>query len=1313
MPAEYLHTLQFKAAPGFSGMFQIEVQALTKDYGDDETPLDVPIEAISGEAWLQNILIEPRAGVVSADFDRRVTGPEGKSMALNIRPKTSDPEEDFDVTLSGIPNGAVIHYDSEALMVVDGSVTIEDFDPDVELTITPPEMDNNDFVLDVAITSKDILWLTDDKGKALDGFGSDFEPPTETDGGSYTWDEDAQAWYIEHTDADFSQTITIAPKGVADGAEVDFADGITWDENAGENGLATGYTTTEEDAEDNGIALGDLFTGVSLVDDDGSETVSYTLILPEGITLSEGRALGNGQWSLSESQLPSAKLITPENFKGTLEFTFRTVTTEDDGHSKTEDWPISLTVTPTPEATINRSATGDEDTYLELGFNIQHRNGDTDEELTAVWIDFTTIHSEITLYYDNDGEMVELTSGMDLSVLDGVEWDDSELKLTGDAIGNIHARGSENWHSDGSVTGFRVRYEITDYVTDEEGNPISGFDPVTDDFGPEDYEITIEPVTDQVTLGALDDIELTSAGTTSIQLTIGNEDEDYDGSEQLTRIILDDVPEGVVVVGTSEYSVDYIGGGSWVLIPTESAGNFDGELTLGIQLQVHGRAGGLDDHRISVTVVSEDASNGEESRASTELGLTTIFDGGEPDNPARIEQWEQTDFEPTEYTFFTLGEAIDAGIDADGVAESGFTVTLTDLPEGTVVTGMTETTLADGTKVWSASSTGDNAALQDLLDSITVTPPPNYNRNKNGEEEFEPFEYNATLTTHTPSGGRDQREITVDQEVIPVTDDATIAIEAPAVSEGEPVEIGITVDNKADAPTWELVDGKVYLQLDTTDVGAGTLTYGDQTLVLQADPDGLGDDHYVIEVGDDWQPGDTLELEFTPDNVHARGELGIEVTVTGTETDGGLKTTTNDTVAAIIDPKNDGYDFTVGTPDDDDNYIVTGEENAGGAGNAIALPVSGNGLVDAANESVHTVLLRGVPNDFLVYVDGEELSLDMATNAGSSDGTNTWLIDPDNLNYIAILPPQHWSGTVEGLELVVMSGEVQPPREDKVPFDLVVEPVADGITLDPNPSFGTEGQFIAFNLNADFIDARQASEDGSEHPDESTETATLQIEGLGEHTAFYIGDIGDIGDTLIGVEGDDYTVERGDDGIYTITGLSQSDLGNLGFVQAADDIADTLRVRGQTVESANEHESGWSDWADIETTINVQFATGTDDELLWTGSPIDARGGDDTIQMRFAEELTGEELNAQLDNIEAISMEGFGENKITALTAEDVLGMTDERNELTILGDDNDTVELSNEWAKGDTTDGVITYTYTGVHDDQTVTLKIEEALIE
>src|SRR5699024_5813768 len=105
--------------------------------------------------------------------------------------------------------------------------------------------------------------------------------------------------------------------------------------------------------------------------------------------------------------------------------------------------------------------------------------------------------------------------------------------------------------------------------------------------------------------------------------------------------------------------------------------------------------------------------------------------------------------------------------------------------------------------------------------------------------------------------------------------------------------------------------------------------------------------------------------------------------------------------------------------------------------------------------------------------------------------------------------------------------------------------------------------------------------------------------------------------------------------------------------------------------------------------------------------------GDDTIQLRFGEDVSSSDLAANLKNIEKIDLSIDGENKIEGLSIDDVLSMTDDRNVLEIFGDSEDSVTLDGDWGTG-TVDGNYTvYTgYTGANEDVLVTLKVSSDII-
>src|SRR5690606_36830132 len=102
-------------------------------------------------------------------------------------------------------------------------------------------------------------------------------------------------------------------KGIADSADVKIAD-------------VSSQTFTEAAVEAaGGIMLTDLITDAKLTDIDGSESLTFKVELPAGLSLNMGSVVSNGVWSLTSAQLLTAKLITPENFSGSHSFNFSAI----------------------------------------------------------------------------------------------------------------------------------------------------------------------------------------------------------------------------------------------------------------------------------------------------------------------------------------------------------------------------------------------------------------------------------------------------------------------------------------------------------------------------------------------------------------------------------------------------------------------------------------------------------------------------------------------------------------------------------------------------------------------------------------------------------------------------------------------------------------------------------------------------------------------------------------------------------------------------------------------------------------------------
>lgn len=517
----------------------------------------------------------------------------------------------------------------------------------------------------------------------------------------------------------------------------------------------------------------------------------------------------------------------------------------------------------------------------------------------------------------------------------------------------------------------------------------------------------------------------------------------------------------------------------------------------------------------------------------------------------------------------------------------------------------------------------------------------------------------------------------------------------------------ITLD-PADGSFGKVVDGKLYVQLDaagTTDaMEGGSLTVDGTPVSTQSVsgipgvPDGT---YYVIDVGED---GDTLNLEYTMPN----GTTTVPGTVAFTayaqvQEDNAAAKTVSQTGAVTVQVVNNGVTVTPST--------ATGPESATNAAKAIELTGT-NGLAVSLNdndgsESFGTILLSNLPDGFLVMVGSDAASAQLASNAGGDGTTNTWVLSSSGglPDYVAIVPPAHWSGTLSGLQLNVMSGESSlAPRTDTVSLGtLTVTPVADGVSLSPTLSFGTEGEIIPLNLNATMADPIAAV---AGQADANTETTTLKLTGLGEHAAFYLGT-----ELLTSADGHTVTYDAATDA-YTLTGLTQDELDDLGFVQAKDALANSsqISVEAWTVDGSS---TSTSTSATLPLSITAQQATSGDDSLLYTGSSLDGGAGSDTVSLRYLENVTGNDLANNLHNIETIDLSVPGANSITGgLSLQDVLDMTGSSNTLTIDGDSSDAVELKNgDWTEV-TDDGNADYaTYTGSLGGNTITLLIEDEL--
>ena len=471
-------------------------------------------------------------------------------------------------------DGVVIYGTTETT----GTVTIAHFNTLLSLTIQPPHDSNEDFTLHVTGNSVEVL--------------DPLNPGT----------------ICQPLD------ILVDVKGAADPVTI----GTT----------VAGFSEERLDAGAlPSVSMDKVITATLLDNDSGrvikSETLSFYFTgLDDGFAISGphvtflGGAGADRRWLLAPGDFANTILTAPKNFSGTVNFAGVPVTSENDGNSWTGvAIPLSITISPTPEATIVDHTAFNEDQFVRVNFDLQQQNGDTNETLTSVWIKAADVDAKVfTLFYDPDGAGVMPTqtfaaAGIVADIIDGY------YKLTAEQSKHIYVQNTPDLH--GSYT-FEVKYEITDPTSDGTSvpiiNPLTGTlelpavtansvtkqttiaayslivnavtDPITDPYNTITWVDRGVPTTHVTTLDGTGTV-VTVYGSTTLKVPVvvtqSQNPSDYlsgldlDGSEKLERFIIDNVPDGITVYGVlvdglTVVSATYIGDtlstantGRWIL----------------------------------------------------------------------------------------------------------------------------------------------------------------------------------------------------------------------------------------------------------------------------------------------------------------------------------------------------------------------------------------------------------------------------------------------------------------------------------------------------------------------------------------------------------------------------------------------------------------------------------------------------------------------------------------------------------------------------------------------------------------------------
>ncbi len=687
--------------------------------------------------------------------------------------------------------------------------------------------------------------------------------------------------------------------------------------------------------------------------------------------------------------------------------------------------------------------------------------------------------------------------------------------------------------------------------------------------------------------------------------------------------------------------------GRW-MVPAGNTSFNSADVTKTLEFTLDNSAGAFDENKtydLTITAYSKDGTALTQKTSDADWHLATNVTGsGNPLNPATVAVAAK-DFTATEDTGFLLGDMLNFTMN-DAVTKPDphpqFSIVLSGLPENTEIEGMTKT-IQNGETFWTASGTGDQSHLEALANSITITPPENWNGNANNAGNGN-FHFDVKVTAYT-TGGQ---------------------------------------------------NGKLYLQIEEPAQGTGgTLHYNGQTITASSvsGVPGITDGQYFVvdgvSVSGAGGAGQVC-LTYSPE-AHASGDVKITAHVVSKETGAANTETSTQSQTVTISPVNSGYDV--------QNITATGDEDTN-----VQLQITGDGLVDEdGSESIISAKLTGVPEGYLVYA-GADASAPMASNIGNE----TWSI-PLNGNelpdYIAVKAPENKSGT-HTVNLKIYSGEEgETPMETTQAFTLTVNPVADGVTINPTNSVGVANNDVAVNLNPTMTDI-----DGSE-----TATITLAGFSVGNNVTFNHGTA---------------TYDEGSD-TFTITGITHAELGSLKF-NTQYNVSNTITVTAKTVETDNQHTSG-----DVTATFDVSVVGGatympppsppaapgrrgaapeasdTYDGILTGSSDDDYISGsreEDSLYGKGGNDI----LNVIMD-MEIIDLTGSGQQSIT-LDAAHVKAMTGDDNILLIRGDTTDdagdTVNLENGWTDTGTTEEVGDMIYHILNNaDDTAHLKIEDGV--
>ncbi|MBF5095549.1 tandem-95 repeat protein, partial [Azospirillum sp. INR13] len=1057
------------------------------------------------------------------------SGSEDTAIPLTISPALTDTDgsETLTITLSGIPDGAVLRNAGGALAVVNGTATLTPAQL-AGLSITPPNNSDTDFTLTVTATATDgsatpvstsaplrvtvnpvsdtpTLSVTAATGNEDTGIPLVIDPAlTDTDGSeslSITISGIPVGASLRNTAGDTltvgNGTITLAPAQLAGlkitpplNSDVDFT--LTVTATARDGGadpastsaplLVTVNPVTDTPTLSVTAATGSEDTGIpltitpALTDLDGSEALTITISgIPAGASLSntagDALVIGNGSITLTPGQLAGLKITPPLN--SDVDFDLTVTATAKDGVATpvSVSETLSVTVNPvsdTPTLTVQGTA-GNEDTAIPLSISPALTDTDGTEVLTVT---IAGIPSGATLANDLNG-VLTVTGG--------------SITLTPEQLAGLKITPPLN--SD-------VDFTLTVTATGKDGSAVAA-------TRTEALQVTVNPVSDTPTLTVQD---VTGNEDTAIPLTINPALTDTDGSEALS-ITIAGVPAGASLsAGISVTQPD--GTTTWTLTPAQLTG-----------LTVTPPLNSDVDFTLTVTAIAKDGSATEATKSET-LRVTVDPVTDTPTLTVQAATGNEDSAIP-----LTINPAL---TDTDG--SETLSITIAGVPSGATLSAGTSVTQPDGTTTWTLTPV--------QLTGLTVTPPSNSDVDftltvtaiaKDGvaaavpvsrtlRVTVDPVSDTPTLTVQAVTGNEDSAiPLTINPALTDTDGSETLSVTIAGVPSGAVLSAGTSVTQPDGTTTWTLtpaqlagltvtppLNSDVDFTLTVTAIakdGSATEATKSETLRVTVDP--VTDTPTLSVSAATGDEDSAIPLSINPSLTDTDGSETLTITISGIPVGASLSNTAGEALVIgngsitltpaqlaglkITPPPNSDVDFdlTVTATAKDgvaapvsvsqtlrvavdavtDKPTLTVQDVTGNEDSAIPLVIN-PALTDTDGSETLSITIAGVPAG---------ATLSAGTSVTQPDGTTTWTLTPAQLTGLTITPPLNsdvdFTLTVTA---IAKDGSATEATKSET-LRVTVDPVTDTPTLTVQAATGNEDSAIPLTINPALTDT-----DGSE-----------------------------------------------------------------------------------------------------------------------------------------------------------------------------------------------------------------------------------------